>query len=254
MRYFNMKKTILCILLLILCCGCTAHDQYYAIDHFYIKEEGDAFKESVEKLIVDTFNWYRSIEGEDGVYIVHYEFYEKAMMREWKQSGIYQTVPESDLQYLVVSENYLKDSGHELSADEKELIRSGVRLYLLPESLSEEEAETMKAFLEEEALYGLEGGSLIDTAYMKDPRIEFRSYCYDEPLDTLSDGEVRDPIIYVASCENMKYFESESLIATGKKDGYIRLSEEAYRKYAKHLPQELKDKKVTFKGLSRISQ
>ena len=249
-----MKKAFLSILLLFLFCGCAADDTCYAIDHFYIAEEGDAFRAAFDQLCIDTFNWYQSIEGEDGVYFVHYESYSKEMMQEWKRNGLYHAVPESDLHYLAASANYLKDSGLELSAEEKELIRSGVRLYLLPESLSEEETETMKAYLREDALYGLEGGSLIETAFMKDPKIEFSTYRFEDPLDTLSDGPVKDPIIYVVSCANMKYFESESLTATGKKDSCIKLSREAYLKHVKkNLPLQLKEKRLTFKSLSRIS-
>ena len=52
----------------------------------------------------------------------------------------------------------------------------------------------------------------------------------------------------------MRYFESESLIATGKADSYIKLTEEAYRKHVKdHLPEELKNRNVTFLPISKIN-
>ena len=248
-----MKKTVLMIACAAMLSGCTGKDSYYAIDHFYIPEEGNAFREAFNELTVDTYHWYSSIEGEEGVYIVHYDLYPKELMQEWKEYGIYQAVPSEDLKYLTVSENYLEDIGLKLTEEERSLIRSGVRLYLLPESLSADEAELVKAYLSEDALYGLDGPVLIDTAFQKDPRIEFRTYTYSGEIDTLSDGTVTDPVIFAACCANMKYFESESLIATGVKDGYIKLTEEAYRQYAgNHLPQNLKDRKVTFKGLSRI--
>ena len=39
--------------------------------HFYIGEEGEAFQAAVRQLTVDVFDWYRSIEGEEGVYVLH---------------------------------------------------------------------------------------------------------------------------------------------------------------------------------------
>ncbi len=248
-----MNKAFAAFACLAILSGCSGKDEYYAIDHFYIPEEGDAFREAFNQLTVDTYNWYASIEGEEGVYIVHYDFYTKELMKEWADHGIYQSVPSGDLSYLVCSPNYLEDSGIDLSDEDKDRIIRGVRVYLLPESLSEEEREAVTAFLSEEAVYGLGGPELIPTTFSRNPRMEFRTYRFDGTLDTLSDGEIRDPVIYIASTANMWYFESESLIATGVKDSYIKLTAEAYRQYAgSSLPKELKERKVTFKGLSRI--
>ena len=248
-----MKKAIAVLACLAILPGCSGKDEYYAIDHFYIPEEGDAFRAAFSQLTVDTYSWYAGIEGEKGVYIVHYDLYTKDLMQEWADLGIYRTVPLDDLKYLVCSPNYLEDSGISLPDEDKELIGDGVRIYLLPDSLSEEEREAITAFLSEDALHGLNDHELIPTAFSNNPRMEFRTYSFSGTLDTLSDGEVRDPVIYAAGTANMRYFESESLIATGVKDGYIKLTEEAYRRYAgDNLPKELKDRKVTFKGLSRI--
>ena len=250
-----MKKLFVLILSLILVSGCTTEsDKYYAIDHFYIKEEGDAFLKAYDDLAVSIYDWYQSIENSEGVYIMHYEHYSRILLMEWKASGYMKNVPDDDLDYYVASANYLEDRGIALSETEKKMIDEGARFYLLPDTLSEEETETMKLFLEENALHGLDGDTLIDTVFRHDRKIEFRTYHFDGTLEAPGEGEIKDPVIYVAGCSNMTYFEAESLIATGVKDGYIRLTEEAYRKYAKNdLPQELKDKKVTFLGLSKIS-
>ena len=76
---------------------------------------------------------------------------------------------------------------------------------------------------------------------------------FDGTLEVPGGDEIKDPVIFAASTANMKYFEAESLIATGISDAYIRLTEEACNKYAKDLPKELKDKKVTFLGLSSMT-
>ncbi len=248
-----MRKALAALAVLAVLSGCSGKDEYYAIDHFYIPEEGDAFRSAFNQLTVDTYNWYAGIEGEKGVYIVHYDLYSKELMQEWIDAGIYRSVPLNDLKYLVCSPNYLEDSGIDLSDEDKDLIGRGVRVYLLPESLSKEETAAITAFLTEDALQGLRDHELIPTAFSCNQRMEFRIYRFDGTLDTLSDGEVKDPVIFVAGTDNMKFFEAESLIATGVKDSYIKLTAEAYRQYAgSSLPKELKERKVTFKGLSRI--
>ena len=252
-----MKK-IICVLLILFtltgCAGSGPESKYYAIDHFNIKEDGEAFKEAFTDLTIATYSWYKNIEGSDGVYIMHYDYFPSDMMQEWKENGIYETVPEEDLHYYVASENYLADRGLAMSEEEKGKINSGVRLYLLPDTLSDEEAERVKAFLTEDALFGLEGEPLIATSFMADPRIEFRTYTFNGTLEIPGGGEIKDPVILAANTENMIFLESESLIATGVKDGYIRLTKDAFDKYAgKNLPDKLKSRKVTFKNEGQIS-
>ena len=247
-----MKRLLLLLLSLTLLACSAASDAYYAIDHFWISEEGDAFRESFETLTVATFEWYQGIEGEEGVYVVHYDHYSEELLREWQDIGYFETVPDSAVSYLVASPNYLADSGLALSSEDLELAASGVRLYLLPESLSDGEAAVMEAFLTEDALRGLDGGSLIDTTFARDRRIEFRRYSFDGTFKTFSEGEVADPVIYVATCANMRYFESESLIATGLADGYIKLTADAYERYAHDLPDEMEERQVTFNGVGSM--
>ena len=58
--------------------GCAAgapESGYYAIDHFEIRGEGEVFREAMDSLTVSTYEWYKLIEGEDGVYIMHYDLY-----------------------------------------------------------------------------------------------------------------------------------------------------------------------------------
>ena len=253
-----MKKQFLtaaaAVLLLGAGCSSKAVPPYYAVDHFYFEEEGEAFKEAFEKTTVDMYRWYQSIEGEDGVYLLNSSYYDDELLHQWKSSQIYDSVPEKGFWYFAVSENYLRDRGFELSSEDIEYIRSGRRLYLLPASMPEEERSVMEKYLEEQSLYGLNGHPLIPTAFESAPAFTFMTYHSDVTLETENDGEIQDPVIFVCSCENMKYFESESLIATGRTDSYIKLTEEAYQKYVKNgYPEELKERKITFLPLHRIS-
>ena len=151
-----MKKLlpvfVLPLLLILLCGGCANSDRYYGIDHFSIREDGDAFREAMDALTVDVFRWYQSLEGEDGVYLMHYDLFTAETLAEWKAMGLYQTVPDEDVHYYTASVNYLTDRGLSLSPEEQDLVAAGVRLYLLPESLSTAETAALRAFLTEDAL------------------------------------------------------------------------------------------------------
>lgn len=250
----EMKKLLILILSLVLLSGCTTtKDKYYTIDHFYIKEEGDAFYQAYDELVVDIYNWYQSIEDNEDVYIIHYDHYPIELMKEWKATGYMKNIPLNDLDYYVASVNYLEERGIVFTDSDRQAIMDGTRYYLLPEGLDEEEKEALKLFLTEDALQGLDGDTLIDTTFRQNRKIEFLTYEINGTFEIPGGEEIKEPVIYAASCSSMKFFEAESLAATGVNDGYIRLSEEAYRKYAKNdLPQELKDKGVTFLGLSKV--
>ena len=249
-----MKK-LLILLLLMMCTGCAskADSQYYAIDHFYFREEGDAFVTAFNKTTVDMYNWYKSIEGEDGVYILHSDHYDDALLEEWRSYHVFDNIPEKGFRYFAVSENYLRDRGYVLTEADSEKVRSGVRLYLLPDSMPEEERTIMEAFLREDALHGLSGDPMIPTVFEAEHAIEFRTYHFEGTLETENEGGIKDPVIYVCSSANMRYFESESLTATGKTDSYIKLTKEAYERFVKNsLPEELKERQITFLPLGRI--
>lgn len=246
-----MKK-LLSILLAFMLAGCTtaqnSEGTYYVIDHFFISEEGDAFQAAFSQLAVDTYNWYESVEGQDGVFILHCDHYDRDLLQTWKDSGIYETVPNDELWYFVVSPNYLESIGFPLSEELRMMAESGVRVYLLPDVLSDDAATTMQAFLEEDALLGLDVPPMIDTVFQREHEIAFASYHFDGTLDSVTEGQVANPVILVATSANMKYFESESLIATGAADSYIKLTREAYETYARNLPQSMRDRKVTFEA------
>lgn len=247
-----MRKTaalllVVLVLALLSGCGASRKEPYYSIDHFYIKEEGEAFRSRFNELVIDTYDWYRSIEGREGVYLIHYRHYSEETLEEWKNVGYMENIPAGALDYYVASPNYLEDRGITISTEDKRMIQEGVRYYLLPDTLGEEETQMMKKYLTEDALHGLDGETLIETAFRQERKIEFRTYHFDGTLEVPGGGDIKDPVIFVAGCSNMKYFEAESLIATGVSDAYIRLSEEAYKRYVKTgLPRELKEKKVTF--------
>jgi hypothetical protein len=115
----------------------------------------------------------------------------------------------------------------ELGQTDLDEAKAGTRLYLLPSTLSEHERDQMMEWIREDTTRDLSPGS-IQTGFTKEPRFSFVTY---EPSQhfftwgTTSDSsmEERAPIIYVATPENMRYFETESLRANGF-DGYLKFA------------------------------
>ncbi|HFI0139224.1 hypothetical protein NQZ89_10065 [Streptococcus suis] len=247
-----MKKIFIsifltCMLTMLGACVSNSDSDYYYIDRFFIEGDETKLRSSVDQMSKDMYNWYESIEGKDGVYILNSVHYSTKLMREWRDSHYNIYAPDMDLWYFTVSPNYLIDTGLDLPEKLIDQAKNGTRLYLLPDIYSEEDKNKIKSFLTTDALNGLDGNNLLETRFQNERTIVFETYHYDGGLDSLTQGEIKNPIIYVATTQNMKFIESESLIATGIEDGYIKLTEEAYTKYVrKQFPENLKKNQVTF--------
>lgn len=93
----------------------------------------------------------------------------------------------------------------------------------------------MSAYLDEEAKYEAEKGA-IKTAFTENKEVKIIRYTPNGSYFTWQSDKgqpVTDdaPVIYVCTSENMKYFESESLIATGI-NSYIKfINKETMEKY-----------------------
>lgn len=191
---------------------------YYSLIEFYY--EGD-FK----KFYMDAYNWYKKIENNEGVYLIHTTYLDNMVLDIWRENQVYNSIPDKAFWYFIASPSYIKNIGINISDEEITNAKDGVRLYLLPDTLSEEEMKKMKLYLEEDALKNAKESS-IKTTFTKEQEIKFITYTpdrnyftwYSEKGQPLVD---KAPVIYVCTSENMKYFESESLIATGL-DSYVK--------------------------------
>lgn len=229
--------------------------EYQMLTSFSTGEDTDSFSGQSKQFDQDIYNWYSEIADEEGVYLTKTTFYGERVLMSWKENKVYSSVPESPFWYFAVSPNYLKTMG--IIVDEQLLRRAkeGARLYLFPESLKEAEKNQLKGWIEESTVQNLSDGD-IQTEFTQNPDFEYADYESNKEYFTWAAAtgeETRDrsPIIYVATPENMRYFENESLKATGF-NGYIKfIDSETMEKYTRQEllnTYHLSDNKLVFAG------
>ena len=106
--------------------------------------------------------------------------------------------------------------------------KEGARLYLIPAGMNEEEKEQVSKWVQEKDTKSISDGD-IQTAFTQQPSFLFIEYESKEKLftwttDDKNSTEVNSPVIYIATPQNMKYTETESLKATGF-NGYIKFAD-----------------------------
>lgn len=183
----------------------------------------------------DTYNWYKSIENNDDVYIINTAFYDDEILESWKENKIYNFVPDKEFWYFTASPSYLKQMGINVEVEYINEAMDGVRLYMIPDTLSPSEMDVMSDYLKEDALYQAKDSS-IETEFTKNEKIKIITYTpngdyFTWPSDKGCSITDKAPVIYVCTSQNMKYFENESLNATGV-DSYIKFADDkALKKY-----------------------
>lgn len=188
--------------------GTDDHD-FYALEKFFFEGDFDEFR-------ADMLRWYRSVEHEDGVMLYNAQLYDKEILDIWQSNNVYENIPDEGFRYAAASPSYLDEIGVKPLDGGLDKAWDGVRLYLLPNTLDDNAAEKMRAFLTEDAQKHAGYGG-ITNGFTK--RREFAFLEYAAENDTA-------PVYYVCTAENMTSFESESLIATGE-DSYIKLRDES---------------------------
>lgn len=187
--------------------------------------EGDdigIYAGTTDSLERDMYAFYQRISTLPGVYIAKGEYLGHTYLDI--VSDTYQNVPRKPFWYLTYSYNYLSDFGLELSEDELSAIKSGTRLYLIPETLSAAEVEVMKAYLQESVTVKPED---IATKFTTNPTFLFKTYQPSNPLFTWSTSikngvTSQEPIIFVASPENLYFMETANLVVSGY-NGLLKL-------------------------------
>lgn len=74
---------------------------YYSLSEFRLDGDYDEFYK-------DSYNWYKSIENENGVHLVNTSYYSDEVLNIWKENKIYNTIPDNAFWYYTVSPSYLK--------------------------------------------------------------------------------------------------------------------------------------------------
>lgn len=180
----------------------------------------------------ELYQWYASIQDSPGVNLVTTKYYDSKILNVWK--GAYASVPSKPFWYMVSSPNYLKNINFPIESKDVQAAHEGVRIYYLPDTLKHLEQQNLEGWLSEHAKK--DRGNSIPTDFMRNPRIKFHTYHARKPIfmwnsDLSRDFQTSDPVIYLATAQNMTPFESESLNAAGLENSYLKLSPEAVTRY-----------------------
>ena len=199
---------------------------YLVMGSIEIGEDGSTFAGDSRSMDQDIFDWYKSIYKNDGVYLVHTDYYDDELIEAWREYGAYKDVPTEALWMFTYSESYARKMG--LKVDDEAYTRadSGVRLYLIPETWTTERKEAVKKWLIEFSTNSIHEGD-IDTIFNKERQFEFIEYTPEKELFTWGLTQdvskyCKDPVILICTPENSTFFINESLKASGL-DGYFKM-------------------------------
>lgn len=205
-----------------------AVSEYQLLSSISIGQDAATFSGGSKELDQDLYDWYSSISDTKGVYIVQTEYYDAGIIQTWQSNKTYSSTPNAPLWMFTMSPNYLENLGVNIPTDALLSARNGTRLYLLPSTLPEEEKRQISEWLQERDTRSLSDGD-IQTAFTQNPSFLFVEYEPDQHFFTWTTNEgysteTSTPVIYVATPQNMKYTETESLKASGF-NGYIKFAD-----------------------------
>jgi len=161
------------------------------------------------KLASETYNWYKSVEGKDGVYIAYGNHYSKETLAI---SPMGTKTPYSMLKF---SPNYLRNHNIKLSYKDEQAAENGVRIYMIPDDWNEKRIDHLKKDIFE---HDLKPGSIddIDTKFTRNQSVKFIRYHVKEPIFTwIAENNQptldKSPIILISTTANMNFFDRDSL-------------------------------------------
>lgn len=223
---------------------------YYSLLNFNYEFEENQLNEFYTTI----YEWYKSIENKDGVYIINTDYYDDDLLEEWNKNNIYNTIPDKPFWYFTASPSYIKKIGINLTQRDIDDAQKGVRIYMLPDTLSSNEIQKMTAYLKEDALKNASQGA-VPTNFTKSKEVKIITYTPNKTLFTWPSDKKQSltetaPIIFVCTAQNMKYFESESLAATGV-DSYIKFRDKKIMEKLTH-DDNIKQYNLSFSPSSEI--
>lgn len=229
---------------------------YQMLHNISIGDDENTFTGQSKQLHQDLYNWYSSISAENGVYLINTQYYSQDILTLWANHQSYNSIPSKPFWLFVFSPNYLEELGIKISQDVLERAYNGVRLYLIPDNLHPDELENTKSWVVESRVDDISNGD-IPTQFTLNPEFEFVTYdvgyeFFTWNVNSNDPSSADDPIIYVATPENMCYFENQSLFATGF-NGYIKFADtetaEQYTTVAQWTKYNLADNQIIFSSV-----
>lgn len=230
---------------------------YEILSDISVGEDADSFTGRSKQLDEDIYNWYSDIAGEEGVYLINTTYYDNDVLTLWKQNNLYKSIPDKPFWYFAVSPNYLEMLGIHVPDDLIQKAEKGTRVYLFPENMSETNRSQIEGWFKESTTKNLSDGD-IQTQFTKHPQFEYSTYEIDTDFFTWAttsehSAVTKEPVIYIATPQNMRYFETESLRASGF-EGYIKFSDVAtmvkYTDQSIFAQYNLSDNEITFSKVS----
>jgi hypothetical protein len=185
------------------------------------------------QLAKDFFDWYSSIADKPGVSLTHTAHYDQQTLNQW--SGIYKSVPDQPFWYMAASPSSLAAQGFPVSDADLARAERGERVFLLPDTWTDTSRSAMRNWLTEDSHPSYDPS--VRTRYFDDQKVGFEEYSPTTPLfswttDPTLPQTVTDPVILIATPENMIPFESESLFANGLENSYVKLNAAAAHEYS----------------------
>lgn len=202
---------------------------YQILSKFSTGQDAATISGQSNQLSQDVYHWYSSISENDGVYLIHTQYNDSDLLADWRANKIYNVIPNQPFWYYAVSPNYLTKLGITVNASTQAKAKTGTRLYLLPDTLSDTDAKQMKTYLQESDTQNI-SHKQIQTEFVKHSNYEFVTYKPTQDLFTWATKAgiattEKAPVVYVATPENMTFFEDESLWATGLENSYIKFAD-----------------------------
>lgn len=202
------------------------------ISHFVEGKDVGTYSGTSNSLEKSMYHFYQKIANIPGVYLAHGQYFNQQYLDN--VHGSYQHVPEKPFWYLSYSDNYLSDIGIRLNRKESLEIHNGTRLYLIPDTLTTEEINRFKSYLQETVT--VKSGD-IETCFTQKPKFSFKLYHPSKEIFTwstnISKGTTsKTPIIFVATPENLYFMETANLFVTGY-DGFLKIKNDTTLKRIK---------------------
>lgn len=201
--------------------------------HHLVGQDGASVSGQSTQYAKDAFAWYRSIEDKPGVRLIYTSFFDADILQDWRNGSVYKHVPSKPFWSFVASPKYLQDQGFTVDNEVKNLARQGVRIYFIPDTYNPQEQTSMKQWLQEsDNLTSTD----VSTKFTAHPQFAFRTYhpsreWFNWSTDIHHKVMVKDPIIFYATSDNLNASESESLLAGGLDNSYIKLNDQAAARY-----------------------
>lgn len=173
------------------------------------------------------YDWYKGMYDDNGVYLIKTTYYDNEILNGLKQNNVHENIPEKPFWYFSYSPNYIEYMNLNIDSNILNEAKSGTRVYLMPESYSENEKAKLKNWLTESSTKRPHEGD-ISTVFNNEKNVKFIEYTPKDNMFTWNtkstyENTCANPVIYICTPENMTYFESESIRGTGF-DGYIKFA------------------------------